>query len=94
MNPPFEMSGGQGGAMPAPGGSVLGIPDVGKALDELMGNKGKGAINGGPGPGGDDKEPSNPIGDLFDKVTGRAKAKDDARAKQKELLEKIGGKNP
>ena len=49
MNPQFEMSAG-GGAMPAPGGSALGIPDVGKALDELMGNKGKGAIPGGPGP--------------------------------------------
>ena len=91
----FEMSAGQG-ALPAPGGSALGIPDVGKALDELMGNKGKGVKNGGPTgpPPGDGEEPSNPIGDLFDRVTGKKQAKDDAKAKQKELLDKIGGKNP
>jgi|TARA_B110001450_G_C17504414_1_gene433745 hypothetical protein len=88
------MNAGGAGALPAPGG-LLDFPEVGKALDELMGNKGKGVKNGGPtGPPPDDEEPFDPIGDLFDKVTGRAKAKDDARAKQKELLEKIGGKNP
>lgn len=94
LKPLYEMSGGGAGAMPAPGG-LLDMPDVGKALDELMGNKGKGTKPGGPsGPPPDDGEPSNPIGDLFDRVTGKSKAKDDARAKQKELLDKIGGKNP
>lgn len=90
MDSQFQMSAGQG-TLPAPGGA-LGVPDVGSALDELFGNKGKGAIPGGPPP--DDGEDSNPIGDLFDKVTGRARAREEKKAKQKELLDKLGGKNP
>ena len=66
------MSAGQG-TLPAPGGTVA-VPELGKALDELFGRKGKGAITGGPPPDDGENGP-NPIGDLFDKVTGKAKEK-------------------
>ena len=79
--------------MPAPGGGAIGVPNVGSALDELMRKKGKGTSNGAPPPD-DGEEGVNPIGDLFDRITGKAKAKEEAKAKQKELLDKLGGKNP
>ena len=59
-----------------------------------MRKKGRGTGNGAPPPDDGGNKGANPIGNLFDRVTGTTKAKQDAKAKQKELLDKLGGKNP